>query len=251
MNYEEYSKQRLDKLIKVQDEFKEVYKINSYANWFYDSDLELLRLYNDDRDEVFFKYVPVGTYSLKSKTWMWSWYNNHSIEKNKNELLVVKEFGIENNFEKLFTGTFASDEYDGWELSSISLDFLKGMGVYKVNSDELVKYMLIINGVSEHSSEVKMMKQKKVDCGSHGYSRPAFVCQHLDLETSKGFEEAFDTYKGMELEEDEDLQAWCSECEKIRSEYDGWDEESEKFAGITLVCENCYFELKEFNNIKS
>ncbi|MDR4954648.1 hypothetical protein REB14_20900 [Chryseobacterium sp. ES2] len=96
-----------------------------------------------------------------------------------------------------------------------------------------------------------MLKQKNVDCCTHGYSRSAFVCQHLDLETPKGFEEAFDTYKGMDLEEEEDLQAWCSECEKIRNEYDGWDEESEKFAGITLVCENCYFELKEFNNIRS
>ncbi|TZG00037.1 hypothetical protein FW781_08965 (plasmid) [Chryseobacterium panacisoli] len=251
MNYEEYSKQRLNKLIKVQDDFKDVYRIDSYVNWFYDSELELLRLYNDDNDEVYFKYIPVGTYSLKSKTWMWSWYNTHSIEKNKNELLVVKKFGIENNYEKLYTGTFASDEYAGWELSSICLEFLKGIGVYRVNSNELEKYMLILNGVGEYSSEVKMMKQKKVDCGSHGYSRPAFVCQHLNLEASNGFEEAFETYKGMELEEDEDFQAWCSDCEKIRIENDGWTEESEKFAGITLICENCYFELKEFSNIKS
>ncbi|MDR4952244.1 hypothetical protein REB14_08675 [Chryseobacterium sp. ES2] len=250
MNYEEYSKPRLNKLIKVQDDFKDVYRIDSYVNWFYDSELELLRLYNDDNDEVYFKYIPVGTYSLKSKTWMWSWYNTHSIEKNKNELLVIKKFGIENNYEKLYTGTFASDEYAGWELSSICLEFLKGIGVYRVNSDELEKYMLILNGVGEYSSEVKMMKQKKVDCGSHGYSRPAFVCQHLDLEAPKGFEEAFDTYKGIELEEDDDFQAWCSDCEKIRIENDGWTEESEKFAGITLICENCYFELKEFNNIK-
>ncbi|MGE8533922.1 DUF6882 domain-containing protein [Chryseobacterium sp.] len=247
MNYEEYSKTRLDRLVESQKKFKEIYKIDSYENWFYDSELELLRLYNDDNDEVYFKYVPVGSYSLKSKTWMWSWFNSHSIEKNKNELLIVKEFGIEHNYEKLYNGTFPGDEYDGWELSSICFDFLKGVGVYKVNTDDLEKYLLVINVPDEQSSEVKMMKQKKVDCDSHGYSRPAFVCQHLNLEVPKGFEEAFDTYKGMELEEDEDLQAWCSECEKIRVESDGWNEESEKFAGITLICENCYFELKEFN----
>lgn len=247
MNYEEYSKQRLDSLIEAQEKFKEIYKIDVYANWFYDSELELLRLYNNDEDEVYFKYIPVGTYSLRSKTWMWSWYNSHSIEKSKTELLAVKEFGIENNYEKLCKGTFASDEYDGWELSSICFDFLKGIGVYKVNGDDLEKYMLIVNAVSKQSLDVKMFRQKKVDCGSHGYSRPAFVCQHLNLETPIGFEEAFDTYKGMELEEDQDLQAWCGECEKIRGEYDGWNEESERFAGITLVCENCYFELKEFN----
>lgn len=250
MNYEEYSKQRLDSLVGAQEKFKEIYKIDLYANWFYDSELELLRLYNNDEDEVYFKYIPVGTYSLRSKTWMWSWYNSHSIEKNKTELLAVKEFGIENNYEKLYKGTFPSDEYDGWELSSICFDHLKAIGVYKVNTDDLEQYVLVINVLDEQSSDVKMFRKKKVDCESHGYSRPAFVCQHLDLEIPKGFEEAFDTYKGMELEEDEDFQAWCSECEKIRGEYDGWNEESERFAGITLVCENCYFELKEFNNIR-
>ncbi|WP_426480162.1 hypothetical protein [Chryseobacterium sp. R2ACT005] len=160
---------------------------------------------------------------------------------------MVKEFGIEHNYKKLYNGTFPGDEYDGWELSSICFDFLKGVGVYKVNTDDLEKYLLVINVPDEQSSEVKMMKQKKVDCDSHGYSRPAFVCQHLILEVPKGFEEALDTYKGMELEEDEDLQAWCSDCEKVRVEADGWNEESEKLAEITLICENCYFELKEFN----
>jgi hypothetical protein len=247
MDYEEYSKQRLDNLVQIQDKFKEIYKIDSYANWFYDSELELLRLYNDDNDEVYFKYIPVGTYSLKSKTWMWSWYNKYSLEKNKKDLLIVNEFGINNKYEKLHKGTFSSDEYDGWELSSICLEFFKGIGVYKVNTDELEKYMLIINFVDEQSSDVRMMKQKNMDCCSHGYSRSAFVCQHLDLKTPKGFNEAFDTYKGMNLEEDDDLQAWCNECEEMRIEYDGWNEESEKFAGITLICENCYFELKEFN----
>ncbi|EJL74393.1 DUF6882 domain-containing protein [Chryseobacterium populi] len=250
MNYEEFGKLKCEELLKVQNIFRENFKIDSYANWFYDSETELLRLYNDDEDEIFFRYIPVGTFSLKSRTWMWSWFNESSIEKSKTELLVVKEFGNENNYEKLKEGTFASDEYDGWELASICLDFLNGIGVYKVDTDNLEKYMLIM-GIENHDSpKVRKLKQKVVECGKHGHSRPAFVCDHLDLETPKGFEEAFDTYKGMELEEEDDFQAWCNECEKIRLEHDGWNEESEKFAQIQLICEDCYFELKEFNQIK-
>lgn len=247
MNYEQYNRQSFDNLIQIQEKFKETFEIDSYANWFYDGETELLRLYNNDDDEIYFKYVSIGTYSLKSETWMWSWFNKHSIEKSKNQLLVVKEFGIENNYEKLHNGTFSSDEYDGWELSSICLNFVNGIGIYKVNTDNLDIFMLITNLVDKSLPEIKKLKQKTVDCGSHGYSRPAFVCQHLNLESPKGFEEAFETYLGMELDEEDDFQAWCSECEKVRIEYNGWNEESEKFAGIKLICENCYFELKDFN----
>jgi hypothetical protein len=51
----------------------------------------------------------------------------------------------------------------------------------------------------------------------------------------------------MELEEDDDFQAWCDECEKEKLKTDGWNDESMKFASIKLVCERCYFELKVFN----
>ena len=116
--------------------------------------------------------------------------------------------------------------------------------MYKVNTDDLEKYLLIINIPDEQSSEVKMFKQKKVDCENHGYSQPAFCLRAFDLEIPTGFEGVFDTYKEMELEEDEDT-GMVSEFEKVRVESDGWNEESEKCAGITLICENCYFDLKE------
>ncbi|AZA98523.1 hypothetical protein EG359_02385 [Chryseobacterium joostei] len=68
MNYEKYNKQSFDNLIQIQEKFKETFEIDSYANWFYDGETELLRLYNNDDDEIYFKYVSVGTYSLKSET---------------------------------------------------------------------------------------------------------------------------------------------------------------------------------------
>ena len=51
----------------------------------------------------------------------------------------------------------------------------------------------------------------------------------------------------MDLDDEEDFQAWCDDCEKIRIKYDGWNEKSETFAKIKLICENCFFDLKNFN----
>ncbi|MCT2561819.1 DUF6882 domain-containing protein [Chryseobacterium herbae] len=251
MSYNEFSQEKLDKLIQIQDLFKKKFDIDAYENWFYDSESELLRLYNSDEDEIYFKYIPVGSYSREKKTWMWSWFNKSSIEKSKEKVLIIKEFGAKNHYEKLQEGTFPSDEFDAWEFTSICLDFLNGIGAYKVDSNGLDKFMVIMAVEDIDSKTVQQFKQKKVECAEHGPSRPAFVCQHLDCSTVRGFHEAFDTSKGMELEEDDDFQAWCDECEKVRSEHGGWNEESERFAQIKLVCENCYFELKEFNQISN
>ncbi|SFN92511.1 hypothetical protein SAMN05421594_4739 [Chryseobacterium oleae] len=247
MNYKEFSQEKLDNLIHIQDLFKKKFDIDGYENWFYDSESELLRLYNSDEDEIYFRYIPVGSYSQNKQTWMWSWFNENSIEKSKEKVLAVKEFGAKNQYEKLLEGTFTSDKFDAWEFTSICLDFLNGIGAYKVDSNDLDKFMVIMAVEDIDSKDVQLLKQKTVECVQHGYSRPAFVCQHLDCKTARGFQEAFDTYKGMELEEDDDFQAWCDECEKVRIEHGEWNEESESFAQIQLICENCYFELKEFN----
>lgn len=246
-DYDEFSQKEYEKLCDFQEEFISKYDLNSYSNWFYDQESELLRLYNDDKDEIFFKYVPIGTYSLKSNTWLWSWNNEHSIAKSKNETLKVKNFGEKHHYNKLTNGLVECEKDECWDFVAISRKFIKNMGVYCTNSKGLLSFKLLIDEFTDKNSEaIRKMKEKKVDCGNHGYRRPAFVCQHLNLEKVNGFHESFDSYKGMKLDEEDDFCAWCDECEKVRIEKKGWNDESENFAKIKLVCEECFFELKEF-----
>ena len=105
--------------------------------------------------------------------------------------------------------------------------------------------MLILEPIDNETAN--RIKEQTIECESHGVNRVAFVCQHLNKIERKGFEEAFSTYKGMELEEDDEFQAWCDECEIERLKTDGWNDESMEFANIRLVCEDCYFEMKEKN----
>jgi len=39
----------------------------------------------------------------------------------------------------------------------------------------------------------------------------------------------------------------CIECEIVRENEGEWNEKSQAFASIKLVCEKCYFEMKELN----
>jgi hypothetical protein len=77
-----------------------------------------------------------------------------------------------------------------------------------------------------------MGEERVVHCGSHGARRPAFVCRHLVRGSGLGFFAPEDPV--------DDLQAWCGECERVRERRGGWDDESEGFARITLICDLCY-----------
>ena len=76
---------------------------------------------------------------------------------------------------------------------------------------------------------------KKVHCAIHGECEPAFVCSHLVGETvGLGFNRS-------EPERDNPFpNAWCDDCELIRAEHDGWNEQSEKLIKISLLCSGCY-----------
>jgi hypothetical protein len=51
----------------------------------------------------------------------------------------------------------------------------------------------------------------------------------------------------MELDEDDDFEAWCDGCETARAAEGEWNDTSMAFAQIKVVCEQCYFEIKELN----
>lgn len=244
MDYIKFAKDTLAEFNEIQERFRAHFKIDDYPRWFYDQATELLT-FSTDTEEINFKFIPIGTYSTKTQTWMWSWNNTSSIEKSKDQVLKVKAFGTEKGYEKLTEGYFASNKYQGWEAIAIANKILGGIGGYRVESEHLEVYMLVMEQIENEAAN--KIKEQIINCDRHGTNRMAFVCQHLNRETKTGFEEAFPTSKGMELGEDDDLQAWCDLCEVERLRTDGWNDESMKFANIKLVCEDCYFEMKAFN----
>ncbi len=200
--YEKYAQEACKDLQNIQSDFKKKYDLDSYENWFYNQSTGLLRLYNEDK-EIHFKYIPVGTFSRKSNSWLWAWANDDSNETEKFQTLKVKAFGEQKKYDKLSKSYFDGDEYTGWELTSISFGLLGGLVTYRVVSDDLEKYFILTDIVNK--TEVDTIESELIDCSVHGKSRTAFLCQHLNAKEKTGFEEAFDTYRGIKLDEDDDL----------------------------------------------
>ena len=245
LDYDSFAETCVKELKVLQDKFQNEFDVDWYDNWFYNQSTGLLT-FSTGEQELNFKYIDIGSFSENSKTWKWSWDNDTTLETIKQQVNIVREFGQKSNFGKLTTGYFDSDEFEAWEFVAIAAKLTKGIGVYRPVSDRQLKIFLVITELVDNET-AKSIKDKYVECGSHDYRRRAFVCTHLNNVNKVGFEEAFDTFEDMELLEDDDFQAWCSECEIVRQKEGEWNEKSEAFASIKLVCEKCYFEMKELN----
>jgi hypothetical protein len=221
------------------------YEIDKYTNWDYDQASGILTFSNEN-EELNFRYYQVGTFSKNTNTWKWSWDNEHTHKKVKEKLSQIRDFGYQNSYDKLTIGTFETHEDEGWEFASIACKLLEGIGMYRPVSDHLLIFMVLYECIDNQAAENE--KEKYVYCEQHERKRRAFICQHLTKTSKIGFEESFETFEDMEFEyKNDDFQAWCNECEKVRLELNGWNEESENFAKIRLICETCYFEIKESN----
>ena len=85
-------------------------------------------------------------------------------------------------------------------------------------------------------------RTESVTCASHGKGYATYTCHHLVRGSSLGFYQA-------ETLDDPRPDAWCKECELVRMKYGGaWTDESEAFAGITMVCSGCYDVVKRNND---
>ena len=84
---------------------------------------------------------------------------------------------------------------------------------------------------------------KKVECSVHGNSSPTFICQHLAKGDKLGFNVGYYPNDPDSLYRD----AWCDLCEEILDKEGGWNDKSEAFADIKLVCSGCYCEIRAKN----
>jgi hypothetical protein len=82
-----------------------------------------------------------------------------------------------------------------------------------------------------------------ISCGTHGPRPATFVCRHvlesLRTWTPVGFHTPSDA--------DDDDQAWCDACERVRALEGEWNERSEACADIQLICPDCFQDARALN----
>lgn len=84
-----------------------------------------------------------------------------------------------------------------------------------------------------------------VECDKHGKQQATFVCQHVAQSLRDGRPRGF--WWSTESPENPRPDAWCSECEVRVNAAGEWNDETEAFAGVTLICGACYDRAKALN----
>lgn len=86
--------------------------------------------------------------------------------------------------------------------------------------------------------------KKTVQCCQHGQTNPAYACSHSIMSLRDGLK------RGLVFVRDEDGQynGWCNECDRfLMAHGEEWNDETEEFAKIRLLCEFCFERLIEIN----
>ncbi|MGF7026601.1 DUF6882 domain-containing protein [Sphingobacterium siyangense] len=65
IDYEQFAGKKCQELIQIQERFRAQFELGNYQQWYYDAELALLRLYNNDGDQIYLKYIPIGTFLMK------------------------------------------------------------------------------------------------------------------------------------------------------------------------------------------
>jgi hypothetical protein len=89
--------------------------------------------------------------------------------------------------------------------------------------------------------------ERTVACDVHGRSTPAFVCSHL-LDALRARDALSLGFHEGEPDPDHDEPyepcAWCDSCEEVRVAAGGWNEDSQAFVSIHLVCFECFDSIR-------
>ncbi|MEX0958393.1 MAG: hypothetical protein WDZ63_03810 [Burkholderiales bacterium] len=86
---------------------------------------------------------------------------------------------------------------------------------------------------------------RHVECTEHGTQPAKYVCRHLVQSLRSG-----DTIGFWQADDAGNPRpdAWCTACEQeVQATGGEWTDESEAFAGVTLICAACYDKVKERN----
>lgn len=242
-SFSQYRDKCVAEISYLQEEFIKLYDLNSYERWSFNEDFGVFHFESNDGRTLYFRYSLVGSFSEKTSTWKWSWDNDLIKGSERRRIDEVRLFGEHNEFTNLTKGLIEADEYTGWEMTSISATVLSAIGVYRFTQEHITFYVVFTSELIKEQYD--SLKEKAVTCESHGMSRAAFVCQHLNKDTYTGFHESFES--NPLIEPADDYQAWCDDCEKMRLLEGEWNDVSEAFAKIRLICDQCFFEIKRKN----
>jgi hypothetical protein len=245
MNAEQFSELRhaaVHELKRLNESCDQQFHINSWPRWDYDLERGTLTFSQEEVPKVIASIQVVGTTSIKSRAWLWSWANENLPDNVTKAVEKVRAFGEVEQLADLTQAKSKDDEFLGWEMTAIAAKLLGARGAYRCPGENGFMYM-VYSALRFASEQTEAdADSKRMKCATHGSGFETFACEHLISNPAQmWFSETPNT-------ENKWPDAWCAAC-NVFFEHEGeWNDKNESNAKIKLLCHHCYERLRAQDN---
>lgn len=120
------------------------YGLGTFGRWDHDSVSALLTFSNPDRDWVLeAATTSIGSYSLKTNTWLWAWANQSLSEAEREKASALTRLAEVTGLRLFSDAHFDCDESLAWELAAASVHQLDSLGCYRAPAGHLWIFLSI------------------------------------------------------------------------------------------------------------
>lgn len=108
------------------------YNLGTYGGYWCDQITKTLQFKNDNKVELEFEIIFIGSWAHKKETWLWSWANSSITEECRKDSEVLKGLKERTGFEVFEQEGINCNEMMAYELVAMSLNQLNAIGMYRV-----------------------------------------------------------------------------------------------------------------------
>jgi|GEM_PF-982580 len=143
----EYIDKTYSSLERKQEKLHDKYNIGQYDSYWYDLETGILEFKNDNKTELKFRFIDIGSLNTKKNSWMWSWANNSTPENQINDSLEFMEIFYETGWNIYKIDYFDCDESLAWEIVATCCSFIDCIGIYRVPYNDLLLFFAITDKI--------------------------------------------------------------------------------------------------------
>jgi len=136
-------------LCQKQDALQAEYFIGTFSRWWFEQETAKLQFLESGIVAVEADFIPIGSYSPRSKTWKWAWGNEHVLPPLRRRAEMLKDLESITGL-ALFgrADPFEVDETMAWELAALAVMHLDARGCYRaLSADDGLHSFLAITDI--------------------------------------------------------------------------------------------------------
>lgn len=142
--FDEFVNNCYEELEVKQNKMAEFYNIGSYQNYWFDQVTRTLQFKNNEKVELEFDIICIGTWAQKKNTWMWCWVNESFTDECRKDAEPVKKLKKITGFDIFASEGFDCNEEMAFELTAIGVKHLDALGMYRIPGEKSHLYVALM-----------------------------------------------------------------------------------------------------------